>query len=85
MPHNKSSKENRYDELLDSFEDNDTSLNASRVSKPKEKKKKEVSEKDKKMYRKYSVLYIISAVIFFVIGILLICLINYLRGEGFGF
>lgn len=84
MPHNKSSKENRYDELLDSFDD-DASLNASRPIKPKEKKKKEVSEKDKKMYRKYSILYIISAVIFFVLGILLICLINYLRGEGFGF
>ncbi len=79
-PTNKS----KYEELSDSLDESDISL-ASRPSKVKKKKKEDkLNEKEKrKQNRLYNILYICSAIFFFILGIIVICLINYIKGDGF--
>ncbi len=83
MPRNSTNK-SKYEELSDSLDESDISL-ASRPSKVKKKKKEDkLNEKEKrKQDRLYNILYICSAIFFFILGIIVICLINYIKGDGF--
>ena len=82
MPRNPTNK-SKYEELSDSLDESDISL-ASRPSKVKKKKKEDkLNEKEKrKQDRLYNILYICSAIFFFILGIIVICLINYIKGDG---
>lgn len=84
MPRNPTNK-SKYEELSDSLDESDISLGASRPAKIKKKKKEDkLDEKEKrKQNRLYNILYICSAIFFFILGIIVICLINYIKGDGF--